>query len=408
MAFLTHCFSFLWNKQLKLDLRQLEDINKAGDDVIEILRTENDQLRNEVSMHQEHQGKLMMLTTVKHEDRVVPFENKRGDTPAKTGGINAKLQQYKSMFSLMEASIKDFNCQLSELMSVSGELSEPSAISPPLTMADNVHSLVPFDGQEVAALPISSELNQAMDVSEDQMHNLELAQKLGDAVAEKEFAVETVAKLGSKMNDLIVRNRELSNLADEKNRGHHSVKTRQTKLTQDPEGRDTDAPNNFASKSVYTKEELDYPPLARYHGDDPTPSRLSDDHSTCSVDSTIMTNERTEQTANNVIVSFDPPEQLEPESAATLLERSGGGDFLRGQPIGRKAINSQRVSNYRFGTPLKEGSGPTLIKVPGGEYFGQLNEHGKIVDCTDVLLSIGAKVAHLAMTSSHGTSLSLS
>jgi len=229
--------------------------------------------------------------------------------------------------------------------------------------------------------PSSIQLNDPMGDVEDQIRKLtvengQLAQRLGGALAEKEFAMTTLTKLGAKMKELVERNKLLSEMADMKGQrlsrrggyysGDESVKDRCV-LRLEPRGRDPDAIGEVESNTAYTEMEAsNFPTSVRPHDDYSTPHRHHDSHSVYSgMASTIM--------------SYEPPRKLEPESSS-IIGKSGGGEFLERRSSIDRESNDQRISNHNEALAEEASSSspePKLVKVPGGEYFGQLDERGQ-------------------------------
>ena len=224
------------------------------------------------------------------------------------------------------------------------------------------------------------------EVVEDQIRNLaiengQLAQRLGGAIAEKEFAMTIVTKLGTKMEELIERNKLLSNTADVKSqhssRGEVRVRANyqreaswkthyEFRHEHEHKGCDLDSIGEVESNSAYTEMEASgYLASVIRHNDYPTPPRYHDDPSAYSgMGSTVITSE--------------PSRQLEPESASVITNH-GGGEGLERRYYGGREGNDQRVNNRNEALPEEASptSGPKSVRVPGGEYFGQLNERGK-------------------------------
>jgi len=175
-----------------------------------------------------------------------------------------------------------------------------------------------------------------LDEAKDEIQHLttdngKLAQRLGVVVAEKEFAVETLSKLSAKMEELIERNDSLLVLADGAKVGD-SVE--RNGLLSDLTNSRSERSSNGASYSSRVFS-LDIPRI-KYH----------DNSSGC----------------------YESPRQLEPEESGDeklSQERNTAGTELICRPDNTRAEEAGVISE------------PKLIKIPGGEYFGQMNERGE-------------------------------
>jgi len=188
--------------------------------------------------------------------------------------------------------------------------------------------------------------------------------------------MSTLKKLKAKMEELIERNDILTNAAGM--RGQHSSRgstyySRQESAENhhlpmlEYKGRNPDAISRVENNSAYTEMEASNQPTSvkmhdhysssKVHHDDP--SAYSD------MSSTILSHELSTK-------------KLEPESASDIGD-PGGGEFLKRKTSSdSREENDQRVDHHNK-APTEEAnltSGPKLVKVPGGEYFGQLSERG--------------------------------
>ena len=240
------------NMEMTESLRVLEEKNKAAVDIIETLKADNDELRNDIIAQQSDKSTATWTSFEAHDDRVVPFENGTSNS-TEMSDIEAELQHYKSIVSQMASDRNVFNDQLSKLMGTSGPsqwglcvATVSAALKNPPQATTNEGALVILESHNsrdhlgdtasdqgvivtktdatVASsyAPPPTPLHHPTDeVVEDQIRNLaiengQLAQRLGGAIAEKEFAMTTLTKLGAKMEELIERNKLLSNTADVK------------------------------------------------------------------------------------------------------------------------------------------------------------------------------------------------
>ena len=185
----------------------------------------------------------------------------------------------------------------------------------------------------------------------------------------------TLSKLGAKLEDLLERNKMLSDIIESKglssgvhkhSGGGHSVTSshREVRLNRIGErGRDPDAVVKKAEENRLT-----------YSGDRDTPNYAAPPilHDEPSVFSDM----------GSTIISYDEqPKKLEPESASVLggiMEEEGLRRRNSRTSSGSREENSLLITDLD-GASVEESSlsQSQLVKVKGGEYFGLLNARGQ-------------------------------
>ena len=329
------------NTKMTESLRASEERNEREADIIESLEAAADERHDGGGARQSYKSMAKVRTARAHDDFAAPFENGTDDS-AKISDIEGVLHHYKSTVSRMASDRSLLNNQLFESID---EVEDQDQ--------DGV------EGQ-IRSLRIQNEV---------------LAQKLGGAVAEKELAMTTLTKIGAKMEEMFARKNFLSNIAEMDSQqsscgassysGEESVNN-QHEFRLGQRGRDPDASSQVGSTPAYNEMEAsNYPSSMRYHDDDSTSHRSHDDSSVVSdMGSTSM--------------SYEPRRQLEPESAFVNGNIGGGKGSERRNSDGREE-NDQRGHNHNeaLADETSRVSGPQLMKVPGGEYFGQLNGRGQ-------------------------------
>lgn len=270
------------------------------------------------------------------------------------------------------------NGQLSELRGMSKRPPEPrlcdtsalTAVSMPSpTRTENVDSLIPFEGalNEASSSTLSSS-----------RPNGQSAQRFRDASDENETPMKILTDFKFKLADH--KGQCSGSRTKHQSQDHPSAENHQVAVTKQPNVCSLDT---FQSDSVNGTEESDCSTFTGCHNGNPTSSsyvaREADDCSDCP--STTRCKDYDDSSCNyemeSTIVSHEPAKQLEPESAATLLEMSSGGNFLRECSSRREGSN---VSNYCEDPPPEKAGltyNPEFIEVSGGEYLGQFNSHGQ-------------------------------
>ena len=403
------------NMEMTESLRASREQKKAALNAIQNLKAENEDLRNEIvkiqdsmivhgydQSDEDHSERSQSLKS--RNDGIIPHQNDLSETT----DMEVELNRCKMMITELLSDRKLFNRKLSELMETthplfpkrrhsihvdsngnikldaSAELqqllqatqdevdlirSESHAASDALVLKDmtSVSNTIELEGDNSQALISHYNIPPASEVEEQIMtltyENGQLAQRLGGAVAEKEFALSTLSALSAKMEELIDRNKYLESIANNIRSSHAQVVSRSAMsyTSKDPTGismtsvpstqyysREDDTshqntmrdPSSFDlnyESSVY-REEVNFPSSSTAHFDDPT--------------------------AYGDIDSASPPKQLEPESHFVDSDGDGSVDLPRDY---KKAPQEEttKVSTLRH------------FKVPGGEYIGQTNEYGQ-------------------------------
>jgi len=328
------------NMELSESLNVSQEQNDSAADIIERLKSDNERLQKEIKS-----------------------DEPNGDCAVSEGGdedkmkeMEAEMQRLKLQLSQFSSDRNVFNNRLSQLMDIdNGDAAANTGTEGDegvLVTTDNSNNI----NHHLNGLSDALVLANGDGVDETIQHltieNGQLAQRLGNAVADKEFAMTTLSKLGAKMEELIERNKLLSNLADMKTKhgsrgakyytsGGHSVSSSRRDSNDDRRGLDPDL-------SVKGNEII----------------VSSSDHQSPSVkgDSSVLSG------MEPTILSYDKP-PLEPESASVL-------DSIQEQQevpssTSREESDSKDASDR---TPLSE---PKMIKVKGGEYIGTLNSRGQ-------------------------------
>jgi len=313
--------------ELSESLNVSQEQNDSAADIIERLKSDNERLQKEITS-----------------------DKPNGDTAISEGGdedkmkeMEAEMQRLKLQLSQFSSDRNVFNNRLSQLMDIE---------SPGAEGGDGVLVTTDNSNNISDALVLANGEGVDETIQHLTIENGQLAQRLGNAVADKEFAMTTLSKLGAKMEELIERNKLLSNLADMKTKhgsrgakyytsGDHSVANSHQDSNDDRRGLDPDL-------SVKGNE------IIVSSSDHQSPSVKGDSYVLSGMESTIL--------------SYDKP-PLEPESASVLgsiQEHQEGSSSCN-----REASDSKDASDR---TPLSE---PKLIKVKGGEYIGTLNSRGQ-------------------------------
>lgn len=175
------------------------------------------------------------------------------------------------------------------------------------------------------------------------------------SVAPLIVAMTTLSKLGSKMEELMERNKLLSNLADMK--------------SQHP----SRGANYYSSGHSEMSSHLEYKPRGRDPSDkDVTRSYPASTHQ--HDDRSILSD------MSSTIISYERPKKLEPEAASVRRESiREEEEHERRTYSGRDDNNSPLLVNGDEGSSEEpfSVSEPRLVKVKGGEYYGTLNKRGQ-------------------------------
>ena len=371
------------NMEMAEDLRVSREQNEAAANIIENLEADN--LRN---------GKATgEILEARARD---PLENESDDLTRRSD-LETELKHYKSMVTQMASERNVFNQQLSQLMGIPG----PPPSSPGQANDVIERALVPvekgdpqsylFDIPNQGAMVPATNSREVTPYSpiegvEDQIRSLtiengQLAQRLGGAVAEKEFAMTTLSKLGAKMEELIERNKLLSDIADMKSNHHsrgakyytggESLQESKQSTQREHEGRGLD-PEEISevhdSKSMqsYYVDVVEMPDKAVL------PPPRHDDPSVFS--------DMASSFGGSTIMSYEPSyKKLEPESSASCMERIAEDDGLERRRFDNRQRDSKSAHDPQDAMDERHNSlsDRRRVKVPGGEYFGQLNDRGQ-------------------------------
>ncbi len=385
----------LRNKELVESNRKSRQQKKAAAEIIERLKSDNEDLKNSVLELRGSYNKQIVPYAEedsKLENQLVPFEAGSGDE-RKVEDVDAELTHYKAIVEKMMSERSIFTQRLSEIMALA-PLKRRHSDSDGQFKIEKDTSVLP-NNSNVAMLTSGAHLplpSQSAVTSQDdhavQAHiqnltveNANLAQRLGGAVAEKEFAMSTLSELGSKMEELVERNKLLESIADLKSSyaiREGSVYSGSRSIQQKSLGRATLDPDEFGGNSQSRKsssvnkltttapqsDELSLQLDDLERNDDKQPPNHG--HSNSAFD-------------NSTIVSYElSVKKLEPEQyvegylpADVSVEKRNVGT--------NESVGGKKESVVISGSPLSlhRESDLKLIKVPGGEYVGQLNSRGQ-------------------------------
>jgi len=169
-----------------------------------------------------------------------------------------------------------------------------------------------------------------------------------------------LAKLAAKIEELMERNRLLSDIADMKSqhasRGANYYSEGGERPKNERRGLDPDASVKDEDATKYSFHDE----AERVIQHPQAPSVL-DDNSAYTGD------------WESTILSYDTSKKLEPESASVIVGPAKDDSVRKyaGEKMGSRSINDPDE------TDENTMSEPKLVKVPGGEYYGQLNERGQ-------------------------------
>jgi len=368
------------NMDLSESLRKSRQQKKAAAEIIQRLKTENEKLKYDVRELHDSSNRQIVNVAEKDtavENQLVPFEPVSSGDEKKIQDMDAELTHYKGIVDKMMSDRSVFTQRLSELMDLTplkrrhsdydGQAKVAmltSVAHPPLVSQSAVVASSPASTQEGRAVP--DEANAK--IENLTAENVDLAQRLGGAVAEKEFAMTTLSKLGAKMEQLIERNKLLESIADLKSsyaiREGRNVGNRQSRKSPSAQ----ELTNTATSIPLPQPDEpsLQLVTMGRH---DAEQSTFYDDANSAFGDSTI--------------VSYEPSvKKLEPEQyvegylpADVSVEKrnfnaKNDGDGSKESVV----VSGNPTSVYGESTCTSDLK---LIKVPGGEYIGQLNSRGQ-------------------------------
>lgn len=390
------------NMDLTESLRTSREQKKAAAEIIERLKAENEKLNNEINaLSNSSHGQLVVTGTAKDsvaENQLVPFNS--DDDEKRIQVMEAELKKYKEIVEKMMSDRNVFSQRLSEMMDLAPlkrrhtdhdgqrkfEKDTPVAMltseaHPPFVAQGSIVLSSHASTQEGGLTAASDEANEH--IQNLTAENVDLAQRLGGAVAEKEFAMTTLSKLGAKMEELIERNKLLERIADLKSseairegsvysgaaRGHSGIDTSQREQApRDPDDELVNMSTSISSAKPNAETSLQLVAMRRNSVDQ---APLYDDSNSAFGDSTIVSYE----------ASIRKPEPEQHAQDYYLPANAGASDERRNFQ-GKNSVDSKgNVIVSRDPSSVNEEStyspGVQLIKVPGGEYVGQLNKKGQ-------------------------------
>ncbi|KAL7440873.1 hypothetical protein ACHAXM_007500 [Skeletonema potamos] len=213
------------NMDLSESLRKSRQQKKAAAEIIERLKTENEKLKKDVCELQDSSNRQIVNYAEKDtpvEKQLVPFEAVCSGDEKKMHDMDAELTHYKAIVDRMMSDRSVFTRRLSELMDsapLKRRHSDSDGQMKVALLTSGAHP--PFElGLVTASSPASTQEDHTVPdeakskIQDLTAENVDLAQRLGGAVAEKEFAMTTLSKLGAKMEQLIERNKLLESIAD--------------------------------------------------------------------------------------------------------------------------------------------------------------------------------------------------
>lgn len=387
------------NMDLTESLRTSREQKKAAAEIIERLKAENEKLNNDINaLSNSSNGQLVVTGTEKDpvdENQLVPFNS---DDDEKRIQMEAELKKYKEIVEKMMKDRSIFSQRLSEMMDLAplkrrhtdhdGQR-KLEKDTPVAMLTSEAHLPFVAQGSIVLSSHASTQeggLTAASDEANEHIQNLtaenvDLAQRLGGAVAEKEFAMTTLSKLGAKMEELIERNKLLERIADLKSseairegsvysgaaRRHSGIDISQKKQAPpDPDDELVNMNTSISSAKPSAETSLQLVDTRRNSVDQ---APLYDDSNSAFGDSTIVSYE----------ASIRKPE---PEQHAQDYYLPADASDERRNFQGKNSVDSKgNLIVSRDPSSVNEEStyspGVQLIKVPGGEYVGQLNKKGQ-------------------------------
>lgn len=369
-------------------LRFSHEQNDAAADLIEQLKAENAKLRRLISENESAKSSSQkLLTAGAHNDTSLSFDQQR------------ELEHLKSVVSLTAINRNTFDSRLSESTDMWGK--GPSLHKRPCDAPTSpAVGTTPGFESGVASTPLTTQgpglsstqmtLYRDSSVSHNTSSNVtppplqivkqiehltnengELAQKLGNAVAEKEFALSTLAKLGAKVEELMERNRLLS---DPDSKSHSQRLLHQRRLlkndvrrSSDERGRDPDVVIVDAGRS---SSPYSYPTdlaITKYQ------------HSSAGGNDEATTASEMESTIRSYGFEQQTNKPREPESASEL-GNPGRWPSSYSHPVEHNDGNSKR--NYPNSNSSRRAHGVESldevrsVKVNGGNYVGSVNDQG--------------------------------
>lgn len=389
------------NKELVESTRKSRQQKKAAAEIIERLKSDNEKLKSNVlELRDSNNKQLVPYAEVdsKLENQLVPFEVSSGDE-RKIEDMDAELTHYKAVVEKMMSERSIFTQRLSEIMALAPLKRRHSDCDGQLKLEKDTSVLLNNSNVAMltsgAHLPLTSQ--SAVAAQEDHtvqaqiqnlaVENANLAQRLGGAVAEKEFAMSTLSELGSKMEELVERNKLLESIADLKSSyairegsvysGHarsiqHESRGRATLDPDESDGNSQSQRSSSVHELTTTappqSEELSLQLDDLERNDDKQPPIHGHSNSAFG-DSTIVSYELS-------VKKLEPEQYVEGYLPADVSVEKRNVDANQ-SVVGKKesvVVSGNPTSVYRESTHTSDLK---LIKVPGGEYVGQLNSRGQ-------------------------------
>mmetsp|Transcript_21415 Transcript_21415/g.36543 ORF Transcript_21415/g.36543 Transcript_21415/m.36543 type:complete len:1761 (+) Transcript_21415:57-5339(+) len=402
------------NMELTESLRKSRQHKRAAADIIERLKTDNEKLKHYVRELRDSSSRQIVTYTENDstvENQLVPFA---GDEQ-KIKEMDAELAHYKAIVDKMMSERSIFTQRLSEMMDFAplkrrhsdcdGQIKLEKDVSVSLSnilreqnggnvavLTSIAHPPFASQGAVVASSTGSTQQEHAVQAEIQNLtaENANLAQRLGGAVAEKEFAMTTLSKLGSKMEELVERNKLLESIADLKSSyairegsvysGHsRSVKDKSHGHAPDPDelngnsqSRKSSCVHEVTNATASVPQSLE-------------PSRQLVDLERHNAEQSTFYDDTNSAFGDSTIVSYEPSvKKLEPEqyvkgylpADVSVEKRNLNADEGVDGRKERVEVSGNPTSVYSE----SESTCPPdlkLIKVPGGEYFGQLNSRGQ-------------------------------
>ena len=402
------------NMELTESLRKSRQHKKAAADIIERLKTDNEKLKHYVRELRDSSSRQIVTYTENDstvENQLVPFA---GDEQ-KIKEMDAELTHYKAIVDKMMSERSIFTQRLSEMMDFAplkrrhsdcdGQIKLEKDVSVSLSnilreqnggnvavLTSKAHPPFVSQGAVIASSTESTQQDHAVQAEIQNLtaENANLAQRLGGAVAEKEFAMTTLSKLGSKMEELVERNKLLESIADLKSSyaiREGSVYSGHSRSVQDKfHGRAPD-PDELNGNSQSRKSSSVHE-LTNATASVPLPQSLESqlvDLERRNAEQSTFYDGTNSAFGDSTIVSYEPSvKKLEPEqyvegylpADVSVEKRNLNADEGVDGRKERVEVSGNPTSVYSE----SESTCPSdlkLIKVPGGEYFGQLNSRGQ-------------------------------
>ena len=385
------------NMELTETLRKSRQQKRAAAEIIERLKSDNDKLNSDIRELQESCTKQLVTHDEKDsivQNQLVSLEaNLSGDENKNRYDVDAELTKYKYIVDKMMSERTIFAQRLAEMMNLApmtlthsdchGQIKSKRDESVSL---DN--ALLKKNGGTAASFTQDTivPLGESPGYPDEAMQNLssenvDLAERLGGALAEKEFAMTTLSKLGSKLEELVERNKLLESIADLKSSyairegsiysgtsGGHSQKS------QAPIDTGEHVTNSQKQSSTEVNELADV--SASILSVDKPATKLAfigeqgaeQDFSTAFGNSTIVSYEMS-------VKKLEPEQYVECSLPADVSVEKRRVDGNEDVDKNNRLLVSENVTSIDARSTTSADL--KLIKVPGGEYRGQLNSRGE-------------------------------